>query len=263
MCGAGVLPARMAAEARRQGWRVIAFAFGDATGVAGHAARTIPSRITDVGAVLAGLRREGVSAALFCGKFWMRDVLTAGEPDASAAGIAARARSLADADLARVVLATLGEMGITVLDQRAFIGDWLAGSGCWSAREPTPEESEDVRRGIAVVRRLAESRIGQTVVLKRGVPTAVEAIEGTTEAIRRGTALAGPGAVVVKGVAPDHDYRFDTPTIGPETLEAAAAGGASVVAVEAGRVLILEKDVTVRIADRASIALVSVDAADA
>src|SRR5205823_788723 len=82
-------------------------------------------------------------------------------------------------------------------------------------------------------RHAAAAGIGQTVVLRRGAVAAVEALEGTTEAIRRGAALAGPGVVIVKAVAADHDYRFDTPVIGPESLEAAAAGRASVVAVEA------------------------------
>jgi DUF1009 family protein len=102
--------------------------------------------------------------------------------------------------------------------------------------------------------------VGQTVVLRNGVVTAVEAVEGTTEAVRRGTRLAGPGAVVVKTVTAGHDYRFDLPAVGPETLEAAAAGRAAVVAVEAGRIAILEREATVAAADAAGISLVSVDA---
>jgi DUF1009 family protein len=90
----------------------------------------------------------------------------------------------------------------------------------------------------------------------------VEAIEGTTETIRRGTTLGGPGAVVVKAVARAHDFRFDIPAIGPDTLEVAAAGGATAIAVQAGCVLILESEATIRRADAAGIALVSADAGD-
>jgi DUF1009 family protein len=107
---------------------------------------------------------------------------------------------------------------------------------------------------------VAGASVGQTVVVRRGAVSAVEAIEGTTEAIRRGTALSGRGAVVVKAVAPDHDFRFDIPAIGLESLQAAAAGGAAAVAIEAGRVLLLEQETTVRCADDAGIALVSVGA---
>jgi DUF1009 family protein len=97
------------------------------------------------------------------------------------------------------------------------------------------------------------------VVVRRGAVSAVEAIEGTTEAIRRGTTLSGPGAVVVKAVAPGHDFRFDIPAIGPDTLEIAAAGGATAVAVQAGAVMVLEAEATIRGADGAGIALVSAD----
>lgn len=258
MCGAGVLPARMAAAARRQGWRVVAFVFGEVPGLAPHAARVVPSRLNEAGAVLAALQQERVEAVLFSGKFWMRDFLSGERADAALASITERAGAMTDTKLLDVVVATLTSLGITLLDQRPFIGDWLDGAGCWSARRPTEAEWEDVRRGLAVARLSADARVGQTVVVRRGAVTAVEAVEGTSEAIRRGLALGGPGAVVVKAVARDHDYRFDTPTIGPETIDAAAGGGAAVVAVEAGRVLILERVATVRRADAAGIALLSV-----
>ena len=261
MCGAGVLPARMAAEARRQGWRVVAFTFGDVPDVALHADLVVPSRLNEAGAVLAVLQRERVGATLFSGKFWMQDFLRGARPDAALAAVTERAGAMIDTKLVDVVVATLGQLGITLLDQRPFIGGWLDSAGCWSAREPTDAEWRDVRRGLAIAGLVADAGVGQTVVLRRGAVTAVEAVEGTTEAVRRGTALGGPGAVIVKAVARDHDYRFDAPTVGPETIEAAAAGGAAVVAVEAGRVLILERDASVRLADAAGIALVSVSGA--
>jgi DUF1009 family protein len=258
MCGAGTLPARMAAEARRQGWRVVAFTFGDAPGVDRHALRVIPSRVTEPAAVLTALGQEGLTAALFSGKFSAQDLIAAQPGDDAAARLDERAGSRLDMRLIEVVVTTLTEMGVTVLDQRPFLGDELAGSGCWSRRTPTEDERRDVERGLAVARLVADARVGQTVVVRRGAVTAVEGVEGTTEAIRRGTGLAGPGAVVVKAVARDHDYRFDTPGIGPESLEAAAAGRAAVVAVEAGRVLLLDREETVRRADAAGIALLGV-----
>jgi DUF1009 family protein len=92
-----------------------------------------------------------------------------------------------------------------------------------------------------------------------GVTVAVEAIEGTDETIRRGTRLCGPGAVVVKAVAPSHDFRFDIPTVGPETIAVMAEGGATALAVEAGTVLIVDRDDVLRRADAAGIAVASVD----
>jgi len=259
MCGAGVLPARMAGEARRRGWRVVAFTFGEAPGVTAHADRTIPSRVNEAGAVLAALERERVGAVLFSGKFWMGDFLHGARPDAALAEITQQAGTMLDTNLVQAVVATLGQMDITLLDQRPFLGDWLGGNGCWSARAPTDAEWADVRRGLAIARLVADAGVGQTVVVKRGAVAAVEAIEGTTETIRRGITGAGVGAVVVKAAARDHDYRFDMPTIGPETIEIATAGGATVVAVEAERVLVLDKDACLRIANGAGMALVGVE----
>jgi UDP-2,3-diacylglucosamine hydrolase len=166
---------------------------------------------------------------------------------------------MTDANLVGVVAATLGRMGIELLDQRPFLGDWIGRSGCWSSRAPTDAEREDIRRGLAVARLIADAGVGQAVVVRHGVVTAVEATEGTTETIRRGLAQAGPGAVVVKAAAREHDYRFDTPGVGPETIEAAASGGAGVLAVEAERVLVLDRDECLRIANQAGMALVGVE----
>jgi DUF1009 family protein len=249
----------MAGEARRHGWRVIAFTFGEAPGVTDHADRTIPSRINEAGDVLAALQHERIGAVVFSGKFWMKDLLHERRPDATLAGITAEAGTLLDANLVQAVVATLGRMGVAVLDQRPFLGDWLGRSGCWSTRAPTDAEWTDVRRGFEVARLVADAGIGQAVVVKLGAVTAVEATEGTTETIRRGLAQAGPGAVVVKAAAREHDYRFDTPGVGPETIEVAAAGGATVVAVEAERVLVLDREECLRIANSAGMALVGVE----
>jgi UDP-2,3-diacylglucosamine hydrolase len=261
MCGAGVLPALMAAEARRQGWRVVAFAFDDPAPVAVHAARVVPSRLSELGPVLALLAEEKVTGVLFSGRFRLDDVLRSDAADAAHARMAGQAGALVDTRLTAVAVSTLSAMGIELLDQRPFLGDSLAGAGCWTPREPTAGEWEDVRRGVSVARLVADASVGQTVVVKRGAVSAVEAVEGTTETIRRGTALGGPGAVVVKVAAAAQDFRFDTPTIGVETIDAAAAGRAAVVAVEAGRVLVLDPEATVRRATAAGIALLGVDAA--
>ncbi len=259
ICGAGVLPARMAGEARRHGWRVVAFTFGDAPGVSDQADRTFPSRIDQAGAVLAALQAEGVASVLFSGKFWKTDLLDERHLDAKLTAMKAEAGAMTDTNIVQIVVTTLGQMGIELLDQRPFLGDWIGRSGCWSRRAPTDAEWADVRRGLSVARLVADAGIGQAVVIKHGAVTAVEATEGTTETIRRGLAQAGAGAVVVKAAAREHDYRFDTPGVGPETIEAAAAGGATVLAVEAGRVLVLDRDECLCIANGAGMALVGVE----
>ncbi len=261
MCGAGVLPAHMAEEARRQGWRVVAFTFDEAPGVAALADRVCPSRLNQLGAVLKTLEEHRISAVLFSGRFSMPEVLRFDHAavDATFRGFEERAGSRIDSRFVSGIIATLGEHGVAVLDQRTFVGDWLGDAGCWSARPPSEDEWRDVRRGFDVARATATAHVGQTVVVRHGVVVAVEAVEGTTETVRRGASLGGRGAVVVKAVAPDHDYRFDAPAIGPETLAVAAGGGVVVVALEARRVMLFDRDETLRIAEAAGIAVVGVD----
>jgi DUF1009 family protein len=287
MCGAGTLPARMADEARRRGWRVVAFTFDPgasalppgasalppgasalspgasalprAPGVAARADATVPSRIAELGAVLARLQAEQIATVLFSGRFSMPDVLRVGAPDATFRSFEALANSRSGASFVDAIITTMGALGVDVLDQRDFVGDWLVGPGCWSARAPTEAEWRDARSGLTAARLIAGARIGQTVVVRHGAVVAVEAVEGPTAVVRRGAALAGPGTVVVKAVAPEHDYRFDAPAVGPETLSAAAAGGVAVVAIEAHRVLLVDRPETLRVADAAGIAVIGVE----
>ncbi len=258
MAGGGALPGRAAAEARRQGWRVVAFAFDAAPGLADEADVVIASELNDIQAVIGRLAAEEISAALFVGKFWKHRAFEEAERADEAARRLARA-GLSDAALAEMVVATLDGLRIEVLDQRRFLSPWLAAPGVLTRRAPTPEEWVEIRAGFALARDLASHGIGQTVVRRLGVTVAVEALEGTDEAIRRGTRLSGPGAVVVKAVADGQDYRFDIPAVGSATLSAMAAGGASALGMESGRVLLLEREEVIRRADDAGIAVVSVD----
>ncbi|HUG38596.1 MAG TPA: UDP-2,3-diacylglucosamine diphosphatase LpxI [Candidatus Limnocylindrales bacterium] len=263
MAGAGVLPARAAAEARRQGWGVVAFAFDEAPGLEAVALATIPSRLTELEPVLAELARQRVEATVFVGKMAKQSFL-AGAGEADEAGRRLGSGGLSDAALGGMVVATLGVMNIEVLDQRQFLAPWLLtetllAAGRFSPRAPTEAEWGEIRAGLVLARQMADHGVGQTVVRAHGVTVAVEAAEGTDETIRRGARLAGPGAVVVKAVAARHDYRFDIPTIGAATLTAMAEGGASALAVERGKVLLLDGDEVRQVAADHGIAIVGVD----
>jgi DUF1009 family protein len=259
MAGAGVLPGRAAAEATRQGWRVVAFAFEEAPGLSEHSDALIPSRLDNIQAVLDELCARRVSAALFVGKFWKQRVFAHRDHAVDEAGRSLIRGGLSDGALAQMVVTTLGGFGIEVLDQRRFLSPLMPGTGTLTTRSPTEPEWSEIRAGFVLARHLAAFDVGQTVVRSVGVTVAVEALEGTDETIRRGTLLAGPGAVVVKAVAPSQDYRFDVPTVGPATIAAMAAGGATALGIEGGKILMIELDECIRAADAAGIAVVSVD----
>jgi DUF1009 family protein len=119
------------------------------------------------------------------------------------------------------------------------------------------QEEEDVDLGWKTAKEIARLDIGQTVIVKNGTVVAVEAFEGTNEAIKRGAALAREGAIMIKVAKPNQDMRFDVPVIGVETIRIAAEARVRVIAVEAGKTLLLERDAIVDLANRSKISIVA------
>src|SRR5438067_2289243 len=118
-------------------------------------------------------------------------------------------------------------------------------------------EEEDVALGWKIAKEIAGLDIGQTVIVKNGTVLAVEAFEGTNDAIKRGGALARKDAIMIKVPKPNQDVRFDVPVIGVETIGVAAEVKLRVIAVEAGRTLLLERDAIIDLANRSNISIVA------
>lgn len=260
LAGEGKLPALVAAEARRAGWRVVAFALGGAAGlgVGGLVDRLVACRTGEVGPVLEALRAEGIRHVVLAGRVGKDPLFRGAWLDGAARALLARSPDWTDDGLLTTATAVLATLGIEVLDQRRFLGSWLAPAGLLAGPPPAPATEADMARGLAIARELARLGVGQTVVVRAGTVAAVEALEGTDEAVRRGLALAGPGAAVVKATRPDHDYRLDVPAVGEATLRVCAEGGAAAVAVEAGRVAVLDREAVAELARDAAISVVGV-----
>ncbi|MEW6046597.1 MAG: LpxI family protein, partial [Bacillota bacterium] len=169
-----------------------------------------------------------------------------------------RSRFKEDQALSQVFAGALASRGIRLGSQHELLGHLLAPPGVLAARAPDRRERADIEVGRRLAKEVAALDIGQTVVVRNGVVVAVEtAVEGTDATIRRAGRLGGPGSVVVKASRPDQDPRFDTPVVGPDTIRAMKAAGASCLAIEAGRCLVLHREAVVRAADRAGIAVVA------
>jgi DUF1009 family protein len=126
-----------------------------------------------------------------------------------------------------------------------------------AGRKLTRREEDDVAFGFEIAREVSRLDIGQTVIVKNGTVLAVEGFEGTNETIKRGGVLGGKNAIMVKVAKPDQDMRFDVPVIGVATIEVAAEAHLRVIAVEAQRTLLLEKESLVEAAARANISIVA------
>jgi DUF1009 family protein len=125
-----------------------------------------------------------------------------------------------------------------------------------------PKREREIAFGLRIAKEVSRLDIGQTVVVKKGTVLAVEAFEGTNEALRRGGALGKGDATMVKVSKPDQDFRFDVPVIGPATVEAAAESGVNLICVEARMTLLLEYDIMEALCREKGITLVAVSDED-
>ncbi len=153
----------------------------------------------------------------------------------------------------------MSEHGIVTLPASCYMDAHIPGEGPLTARSLTEQEARDVRHAAAVAHDVGVHDVGQTVMVKRGMVLAVEAFEGTNAAIRRGGRLGGKGSVVFKAAREGHDMRFDIPVVGMKTLKTMRRAGATALAFQAGRLVLLDRESVVRYADRHSIAIVGVE----
>ena len=262
IAGSGLLPHAVTAAARADGYRVSVF------GLAGLASEDLEKlahsyrsvAVGRLGQLIRELRRADVRRVVFAGKvsktlLYRMNIV----PDLRAVRVLMSLPDRKDDTIMEAILGELEKEGIAVAETTAFTRPLMAAPGVMSRREPTRAEWEDVRFGAALAREMGRLDVGQTVIVKRKAVMAVEAIEGTDAAIRRGGELAGGGAVVVKTAKPAQDLRFDVPVVGPDTLESLIASKGSVLAVEAGKVIVMERERLLERADEAGVAVVGFD----
>lgn len=148
--------------------------------------------------------------------------------------------------------------GMILQDSTFLVKEYLAPKGTITKRGPSEQELEDIAFGSEIAKSMGSIDVGQTVVVKGKAILAIEAMEGTDRAIVRGGKIAQQGAVVVKVSKPEQDNRFDVPVVGPRTIEAMRTSKASCLAIESGRTLIIDREKTVRLANKSNISIVSI-----
>jgi hypothetical protein len=212
-------------------------------------------KVGQIGHLIDHFKTAGVHTVVMAGGITKARMFTDYRPDLRALKVLARVRHFQDDVLLRALAEELESEGITVGDAAQYLPGLIAQPGVLTKR-PSSDQWEDIRFGMSMVKAVGRLEIGQCVVVKNRTVLAVEAIEGTDDAIRRGGRLAQGGAVVVKMAKPQQDLRFDIPAVGPATIESMREVGASVLAVEAGKTLLLDKDEFVAAARKAKIAIV-------
>jgi DUF1009 family protein len=258
IAGNGRFPIIFAENARRLGYTVSAVAhIGETEPELGKYVERIHwIKIGQLNKLIKAFKEDGVQQAVMLGGIRKTHVFTTVRPDFRTLAIAGRLRAFKDDAILREFAAELEREGIRIRESTFGLDGILVEESPLTKRRPTKKEWDDIRYGWEVAREIGRLDIGQCVVVKDRVVIAVEAVEGTDQAIRRGGELAGAGAVVVKRCKPQQDLRFDLPAIGPKTIETMASVKAGVLAVEAGRSVLLDRREMIDQADRAGIAVV-------
>ncbi|MEM1109212.1 MAG: UDP-2,3-diacylglucosamine diphosphatase LpxI [Planctomycetota bacterium] len=278
IAGSGKLPRLTAQGMRAAGHRVIV------AGMAGQYEDELPAESDDfvkVGVLRVGewarkLRRRGVKQAVMVGgvdkaalmymPFWKRVAVM--RPDWVVAKLWYRIlrHDKRSQTLLAAVAEELRKAGVELMDSTHYIPEHLADAGVMTTVQPTRTQQEDIAFGWPILMQMNDLEIGQAIAVRGHDVVAVEAIEGTDAMIQRAGELAGHrskkedgGWTLLKGAGPKKDLRFDVPTIGLQTIENLKAAGAGCLAVDAGRVIFIDKDDVLKAADDAGITIVGFD----
>jgi DUF1009 family protein len=275
LAGWGRYPVVIVEALRRQGFQVFCL------GVLGHADPRLAELCDDFR--WAGLGRFGAAIRYFH-QHDVTDVMMAGKihkvvlfqplgvwrhlPDLRTIRMFAphfwtRQKDCKDDSLLGAIVAEFAREGMRFGRPTDYVPELLVPAGVLSRRQPTDWQWKDIRFGWQVAKEMGRIDVGQSVAIKDQAVLAVEAVEGTDECIRRaGTLCRVGGFSVVKVAKPQQDMRYDVPTIGLRTIETIAAAGGRVLAVEAGRTILLDAPQVIELADRHGLVLVAVDPAE-
>ncbi len=261
VAGNGELTTLLAESARDQGFNTCALAVTDEAknrleDLCDKTYKFSPGQLSKM---LELIKSEMIHQVVFIGKVPKLDLLkNIYKLDWLAIKTLSKLLNLNDDSIHNSIVDLLKKYDVEVLPQTKFLKHLFLEKEILSKRKPTLEERVDIEYGFEVAKKVAYLDIGQTVVVKNKMILAIEAIEGTDEAIKRGCSLAKGEVVVVKVSKPNQDERFDIPTIGEKTIKALANNGGGILAFEANKTIVTDKDQLINLANKLNICLMAV-----
>src|ERR1700690_266775 len=261
IAGMGELPVIIAKDARERGYKVITVALENLASlemdsVSDEIRWVNPGKFGELIDILKNHQiKEGIMAGKVPKSLLYKSKIT---PDLRAVKLLFSIKDKSDDAILNAITKELAGEGIEIIDTTKFSPHLLTPVGCLTRLKPDEEQWKDIEFGWKIAREIGKLDIGQTVVIKGKAVMAIEAIEGTDEAILRGGKWAGDGAVVIKVSKPQQDMRMDVPAVGPDTLKSMEKVNAKVLALEAHRSMIVGRETVIREAESAGIVVVGI-----
>ncbi len=261
IAGNGIYPATFARAARAAGVnKLIVTAFkGETEASLAEDVDVLEwMRVGQLSKMIRFFQKEGVEKAVMVGQIAPKNLFDL-RPDLRTVKLLAGLKQKNAESIFGGIADELAKEGIELLPATTFLDDLLPVAGQVCGPKLSTGGLEDAEYGFRIAKEMSRLDIGQTVVVKNGTVLAVEAFEGTNEAIRRGGKLGKGKATMVKVSKPDQDLRFDVPVVGLITIETALEAGISTVVVEAGKTLLLGKEDVTVLCDKKGVTLVAVE----
>lgn len=209
-----------------------------------------------VGYILKLLKNNEISKLVMIGKIDKKAFLERKGFDFKALQLLKKIKDGNDMSIFKIIQDEMSKIGVEILSQDEYLKDMIAHKGLLTKRKPTKSEMADAEFGIKYAKQIASMDIGQAVVVKDRVVTAVEAVEGTNNTIRRGAMSGKSGFVVCKAARSNQDPRFDIPSVGLTTLEVMAENNCTLLALEAGKIFIMNPEEVTAFADSKRISII-------
>ncbi|MDQ6991592.1 MAG: UDP-2,3-diacylglucosamine diphosphatase LpxI [Mariprofundaceae bacterium] len=244
IAGYGAFPLEMAQALVAQGFDVHVVAAKEETSpdIEAIATSVCWLHVGKVGGMIKALKSAGVSEVIMAGKVQKLHLFRNFRPDFVAVKALLSVSNRKDDTLMLKIVSLLAEAGIRVESQVRYVPSMVASEGLLFGSGAKKQAIKDMQFGLEQAKGIAALDIGQTVVVQDGAVLAVEAIEGTDEAILRGGKLGNGQACVVKVAKPNQDLRFDVPAIGPDTLKTMANSGCTSLGIQAECTLLIEQE---------------------
>lgn len=249
MAGYGAFPLEIAAELHTQGIDVHIVAAREETSaeIEQYATSLCWLHVGQLGSMIRAFKQAGVSQVIFAGKVKKLHLFRNFKPDLTALKVLAKMKDLRDNTLLCCIADELNKNGLETVSQ-LIIPEMMANEGLICGPRLSKKSKKDIDFGYTQAKGISALDIGQTIVVQKQTVLAVEAIEGSDAAIIRGGNLGNGKAVVIKVEKPNQDQRFDVPAVGVDTLHAMHAHGCTVLAIEAKKTLILQRDIFFKMA---------------
>lgn len=261
IAGNGTYPFALAKAARAAGVRrIVVSAFENETdpALAGLVDEVEWMRVGQLGRLIKTFSSRKVEHVIMAGQIAPGNLFDL-RPDLKAFLVLAKLRERNAESIFGAIGDELAKAGVELLPATTFMEEHLAGAGAFAGPRLSRRETGDVKFGFGIAKEISRLDIGQTVVVKGGTVLAVEGFDGTNATILRGGKLGKGESVVVKVSKPNQDFRFDVPVIGPATLETAAEARIRVIAVEAGRTLIMDRERVEEMAVKLKVSLYGIE----